>query len=206
MRCKQCEENFDLAALRKKNRSARGDFCSGECYRLYRKLQSESQTRADYAKFPPQICTKCGGGPKPSSSFYFRDGSHTGLQHYCKECLNKYQGLRWQRVKARAVAHLGGRCSVCGLVDNPVVYDFHHRLDGKTMDWTTLMRCAWGKIVAELSLCELLCANCHRKEHAGQVHVGGRFLGKEETTGSTPVTGSICRSSIKAMSPFCNRV
>jgi len=63
-----------------------------------------------------------------------------------------------------AVELLGGKCSICGLVDNPAVYDFHHR-DPKEKDVGISQAKSWAAIEKELEKCDLVCSNCHRKLH-----------------------------------------
>lgn len=69
-------------------------------------------------------------------------------------------------LKERAIAHLGGKCQICGYDKCPAGFDFHH------MDETEKDLASSGSIVAHAALelmwkCALLCANCHREVHAG---------------------------------------
>lgn len=83
---------------------------------------------------------------------------------------------RWQRnfeaagkradLKERAVAHLGGRCTVCGYDKCPSAFDFHH-IDPDEKDFVISSKTSWEAIEPELKKCVLLCANCHREVHAG---------------------------------------
>lgn len=59
-------------------------------------------------------------------------------------------------------------CARCG-EDNPVCLDFHHREPSeKTALVSQVISKGWGKerIMEEIAKCTVLCANCHRKEHA----------------------------------------
>lgn len=63
-----------------------------------------------------------------------------------------------------------GGCSRCGYNEYTGCLDFHHK-DKKKDKWSNLKRAAddlWGeeKILEEVKKCILLCANCHRLEHA----------------------------------------
>ncbi len=69
-----------------------------------------------------------------------------------------------RRRKAKAVELLGGACTVCGLVDDPAVYDFHHR-DPAEKAVSIAQAKSWAAIERELPKCDLVCANCHRKIH-----------------------------------------
>ena len=58
----------------------------------------------------------------------------------------------------------GRPCARCGNIYPSYVLDFHH-LEPKNKKFaigTGLYRNGWDKIVAEISKCVLLCANCHR--------------------------------------------
>jgi hypothetical protein len=74
-----------------------------------------------------------------------------------------------RRRKERAVELLGGRCLGCNAIVQASVFEFHH-LDRRTKDFAIShdgITRSWKKIVAELTKCVLLCANCHRETHAG---------------------------------------
>jgi predicted HNH restriction endonuclease len=83
---------------------------------------------------------------------------------------------RWQRnfeafskrleLKARAIAHLGGQCVLCGYDKCPSALDFHH-LDPMEKDFVISAKTTWEAIEPELKKCALVCANCHREVHAG---------------------------------------
>lgn len=83
---------------------------------------------------------------------------------------NGYYANRKKRkrsLKEQCVKYKGGKCERCGLVDDPVVYDFHHR-DPAQKDFQISDRNQMifsQKIQYELEKCDLLCSNCHRKEH-----------------------------------------
>lgn len=81
------------------------------------------------------------------------------------------------RLKVRAVAAIGGRCSGCGLREPIEALEFHH-LDPATKEFgisTDGIARRWDKIEAELAKCVLLCANCHR-----EVHAGARLVSEDE--------------------------
>jgi hypothetical protein len=81
----------------------------------------------------------------------------------------QYRNVKaWRtRNKARVVQGFGHKCAACGLIDDPIVYDFHHLdpnekelgISGKIM--------SWEKTVSEAKKCILLCSHCHRKVHSG---------------------------------------
>lgn len=60
-------------------------------------------------------------------------------------------------------------CIKCG-ESHPATLDFHHRdPNEKEIGVAQYMRKGWGKnrIMEEVAKCDVLCANCHRKLHAG---------------------------------------
>lgn len=68
--------------------------------------------------------------------------------------------------KQRIVDTLGGKCSMCGLVDDPCIYDAHHvNPQEKDRELSSLSLYSWEIIEEELKKCILLCAHCHRKLH-----------------------------------------
>jgi len=99
-----------------------------------------------------------------------------GLDTYCRECSRAKRKLRprrpgvqvdmlrieHQRRMTAYKASLG--CCRCGERD-PIVLEFHHR-DPNTKK-ATIGRLATRHdlLPEELAKCDLICANCHRKEH-----------------------------------------
>lgn len=77
------------------------------------------------------------------------------------------------RVKQALVEANEHRCAYCGLVDDQVVYDFHH-IDPSTKSFgigngsTTRSKQAYAD---EAKKCIMLCANCHRKVEKGLISV-----------------------------------
>lgn len=70
-----------------------------------------------------------------------------------------------KRVKIALVESFGHKCAYCGLVDNPILYDFHHlnpaeKEFGIGNGSTTRSREAYFN---EAKKCTLLCSNCHRR-------------------------------------------
>lgn len=59
-------------------------------------------------------------------------------------------------------------CARCAEKD-PACLDFHHAHGEKEKEVSKGVEYGWSKekILAEIQKCEVLCANCHRKHHAG---------------------------------------
>jgi hypothetical protein len=75
--------------------------------------------------------------------------------------------MRRKGLRDRAVAHLGGRCLICGYDKCSSAFDFHH-MDPMEKDFTISARMtSWVRILPELTKCVLLCCRCHREVHDG---------------------------------------
>lgn len=89
---------------------------------------------------------------------------------------------RWRRRrKERLVAGFGGKCGHCDLIDDPIVYDFHH-LDPDEKDMTISQKVIkWETVVEEAKKCVMLCSHCHRKYHAGVIDLAPDIRRFDET-------------------------
>jgi hypothetical protein len=94
-----------------------------------------------------------------------RDGRNASV--YCKECTNRQAIERQQRLKQDVVAFLGGCCAHCGYDRYIGSLEVHHTDPTvKEFDLSHCRSTTFEKIKPELDKCLLLCANCHREEHA----------------------------------------
>jgi hypothetical protein len=86
---------------------------------------------------------------------------------YCRVCANRQTVERQQRLKQQVVEYLGGCCMQCGYDRYIGCLELHH-LDPsvKEFDFAYCRTTTFEKIKPELDKCILLCANCHREEHA----------------------------------------
>jgi hypothetical protein len=88
---------------------------------------------------------------------------------------------RRKELRERAVAYLGGQCSICGYSGCAAGFDFHH-VNGLTKDFNISARMtSWAAIERELLKCCLVCCRCHREIHDG-LHPG--YLEDESTNRS----------------------
>jgi len=81
-----------------------------------------------------------------------------------------YRFLKKRRLrrKAELVTAVGGRCVDCGYSNCLGALEFHHR-DPATKDFGVgRFNGSLERLLAEVAKCDLLCANCHRKRHAGE--------------------------------------
>lgn len=88
-----------------------------------------------------------------------------------------------RRLKLRKLAneYLGGECIICGFNEYDAALDCHH-VDPKTKkfsiarllsDTSPKKSDAMKRLFKELDKCVLLCANCHRAYHAGEIQTLG---------------------------------
>ena len=102
----------------------------------------------------------CSCGETDPARFYGKNKST------CKHCSTRRSTCRVQKQKERAVQHMGGCCSSCGYDKSSSALEFHHVVPSeKEYAWDELRKMSWGKILAELEKCVLVCANCHREIH-----------------------------------------
>lgn len=88
---------------------------------------------------------------------------------------DKQRKIEYKRDKQQYYFNLfGGKCMSCGLVDEPIAYDYHH-IDPTTKEYavSNLFNTLSSnnidyknRIEKELSKCVLVCVICHRKIHA----------------------------------------
>jgi hypothetical protein len=136
--------------------------------------------------------TCCGPGDVlPATSFYRHPSRRGGLSSQCRACHHRVEQAHYRRNvgrerakrrmrnllvrqanHARMMEYLRGRgCSRCG-IDNPVVLEFHHVRDRghKRAPVSVLVSHGyhWSKVQAEIAICDVLCANCHRIRTASE--------------------------------------
>lgn len=73
-----------------------------------------------------------------------------------------------RRKRAKAIEHFGGKCTRCGYSRCIDALEFHHLDENEKEQEASyiIRRWAWERAKLELEKCVLLCANCHREEHA----------------------------------------
>lgn len=121
-----------------------------------------------------KICLDC-KLEKPTTEFYkqVQKENERIWEYYdsiCKPCRSIQSSQRRRNIKIQALEYLGWMCNRCKLVDKdyPQIYDFHHT-DPLQKDFSISKTTKTFKsIKSELDKCIVLCANCHRKEHADE--------------------------------------
>jgi hypothetical protein len=124
----------------------------------------------------PHNCKVC--GETTPSSF---SGHKKSL---CKKCYNlslktkpsnalKYLDVKeWRKnTKLKLFEGFGGKCSNCGIIDDPIIYDMHHLIPSEKQFRLSDKIRKWDSIVNEAKKCAMLCSPCHRKLHAGLIQL-----------------------------------
>lgn len=132
-----------------------------------------------------KVCTKC-HQPKPLSDFHKSRKCKFGCQPWCKSCVktashNSYKKRPLEKIQASRdsskkrgeaiiIEYLATHpCMKCGEID-PIVLEFHHRNPStKRMDVCLMRQHSRSSIMKEIEKCDVLCANCHRRETASQL-------------------------------------
>lgn len=102
-----------------------------------------------------------------------KKNSNTGsdtVYYTCRACMTESQAARVRLNKQKSIEYMGGSCRHCGgtFPGHPEVFEFHH-VDPNTKEkgvGNFRMSRSFKKIKEELDKCVMLCANCHRIEHA----------------------------------------
>lgn len=133
-------------------------------------------------------CTVC-KFLKSTSLFNRKVSSPDGCQTLCRSCSRKLARDRYknningerERIYARKIEikerfkefKASLECENCGESD-PCCLDFHHK-DPKKKDFVLSLACkagySWERLQEEIQKCAVVCANCHRKIHAGKLKV-----------------------------------
>ncbi len=132
-----------------------------------------------------KICSCCKQS-KPFSEFHFRNKLQGLYKHQCVVCDKETRARTYQKHKQKIISNVKDnvkdtrnwfqnikkklKCAVCGESD-PACLDFHHlEPSEKENDPSQMMSHSKKTILEELAKCVCLCANCHRKEHAGRLN------------------------------------
>lgn len=125
------------------------------------------------------LCECDCGNKKEIQTSHLISGAITscGCSRTLKKSNNKVVDFR-RRVKYSLVEAFGHKCCLCGIVDDQVIYDFHH-LDPAAKDFqisSSAHTRSQQAYLDEAKKCVLLCANCHRKVEKGLVSLDDKVL------------------------------
>ena len=103
------------------------------------------------------VCKDC---KKKSDKKYYQDN-----KPQMRESIARSRSDRNKKNQALMIEYLDGRnCVECGERDVRVLEFDHRERSEKKSNISTLMSdvCSWDRILEEIALCDILCANCHR--------------------------------------------
>ncbi len=104
------------------------------------------------------FCSKCRKQKSKESYYKHRDTNITRIKKYKKENKEWFFEMKKQL-----------SCCVCGENESSCL-DFHHiDSEEKEFNVSTMIESSKKKIIEEINKCACLCANCHRKHHAGKL-------------------------------------
>ena len=91
-------------------------------------------------------------------------------QRICARCFNEGSIRRSRDKQEKVRRFLGGKCFTCGFKKYPAALQSHHVFpEEKDPAFKHVRSWSWKRIEQELSMCVLLCSNCHTALHAGQI-------------------------------------
>ena len=119
-------------------------------------------------------------GTIPPLTFMDASDRYHRRQEDLRTRLRRYSSvslLQRLELKQRAVAHMGGKCAVCGYCKCLRALEFHH-IERQHKEFSissfictkvfdSSVEIVWESVVRELKKCRLLCSNCHREVEAG---------------------------------------
>lgn len=121
-----------------------------------------------------KICTSC-HKLKPPTDYYPRRKNGKSSGGKCKLCVSKRAMVRGKAKESRRRRHINRwkvskGCSNCGYNESAVALDLHHINEStKDGDVGYYMTSRLSKLFNEIRKCVILCANCHRRHHAGEI-------------------------------------
>jgi hypothetical protein len=119
-----------------------------------------------------QQCSVC-GQVSPFSGFNLSRSNRYGRRRECRICQAARERAYDAGLKREWVNRFGGGCQNCGFGEWLAPLDFHH-VNGDSEHVPSRLisrRSHCDKAESELDKCCLLCANCHRAYHAGEVQL-----------------------------------
>ena len=132
-------------------------------------------------------CIKC-NIEKPLDQYYIRnkDSNNPIIPNTCKNCECKSGRKNYLKNREKVIKRIKKRitkfasiinkyksikgCVSC-LEKDPCCLDLHHLKDKHFSVSRGIKKSSWLKIKQEVKKCIVICANCHRKYHAGKITI-----------------------------------
>lgn len=127
----------------------------------------------------------CCGDVFPMEDFAFKNKAKGIRITFCTECRKQKSKLSYEKHKEKNLNRIKKNkkdnkdwyrnfkktlsCCVCGESETECL-DFHH-IDGSEKDFvlSSMNNQSISRMIKEMNKCACLCANCHRKHHAGKL-------------------------------------
>lgn len=129
---------------------------------------------------PMKVCSRC-KSPKPLADFAKRSQSKDGLSYWCRQCFSEYEAERYaaepaerdrksankkqrklrNQIKLKEILQ-SSACMDCGTTDWRVLEFDHRDPELKSFNISGVPYTSWEALEAEISKCDIVCANCHR--------------------------------------------
>lgn len=115
-----------------------------------------------------KTCPKCDTFKSANEFYQARRNKLEASGSWCKLCMRQQVVNRQRKYKQQALDYKGGKCELCGYNRYQGALEFHHKDPSqKDFGMSKFSRNTLSdEAKAELDKCSLLCANCHREEHA----------------------------------------
>ena len=87
-----------------------------------------------------------------------------------KRTAKDYNKARWDQNREFVLDYFGRKCQVCGYNTYPCSLELHH-VDPTTKGEDFRHHLYWPrhKLLLEIQKCRMLCSNCHRAHHGGEL-------------------------------------
>ena len=133
-------------------------------------IDSEKQDGDAVSEKKMKKCRIC-GKMKPIEDFNYWNKSKGSRMSICKECEHE-KSRQTRDTKKQIITDLKEvGCAVCGEQD-PICLDFHHYdPTEKSFNMSAAVMKTLPDMLNEASKCVVVCANCHRKIHAGVLNI-----------------------------------
>jgi len=133
-----------------------------------------------------KICSQC-KQKKALTEFYKAKNKPSGVAYCCKKCSDASNKRTRDRSTKQYFAYRKNNklkiteqcdsykiqrgCKICGEKSHPSVLEMHHPDPTVKENNPSQLRTSWKRWLSEAEKCIILCANCHRKVHAGIVSI-----------------------------------
>lgn len=133
-----------------------------------------------------KTCSAC-GETKSVNDFFSNGFAKSGkpkLKPKCKQCEQSFSRLKHIEKIIEVLAEQGReyKCELCGYDDNYAGLCFHHTTDEKNFQISSSRYISAERLAHEISICAVLCQNCHNEVHNPLMSKSVLFGGEKVST------------------------